>query len=58
MVALYLTMPCSTLFQNGTSALIAGAAEGHVSAMSLLLNAKADVNLADHVRHELNLQKL
>jgi hypothetical protein len=37
--------------QKGRTALIWAAAEGHSSVVKLLIDAKADVNHADHVRH-------
>jgi ankyrin repeat protein len=42
---------CLLLNQNGSTALIAAAIVGHESVATLLLDAKADVNHADNVRH-------
>lgn len=46
----YLTPCFSILNQNGVTPLTAGAYQGHASVVTLLLNAKADVNHADQVR--------
>ena len=40
-----------TLTQNGQTALMVAASGGHTSVVTLLLDAKADVNLADNVRY-------
>ena len=37
--------------QNGTNALHSASAGGHLSVVTLLLDAKADVNHVDQVRH-------
>jgi hypothetical protein len=39
--------------QNGVSALFEASAEGYESVVKLLLDAKADVNHADDVRHSI-----
>ena len=40
-----------TLNQAGRSPLFSAAHEGHTPVVALLLNAEADVNLPDKVRH-------
>lgn len=49
----YLPRQRSILNQNGTTALIL-ASNGHASVVSLLINAKADVNLGYNVSHILS----
>jgi ankyrin repeat protein len=44
------------LIQDGRTALTCAAAEGHSSVVKVLLDAKADVNHADNVRHSLCIQ--
>ena len=39
------------IIQNGSTSLIVAAIGGHASVVTLLLDAKADVDLADIVRH-------
>lgn len=41
----------SMIIQNGSTSLIVAAIGGHASVVTLLLDAKADVDLADIVRH-------
>jgi Ankyrin repeat len=53
---LRLTVLYSVPIQTGMTALMAAANKGHASVMTLLLDAKADVNLADCVRHALILK--
>jgi Ankyrin repeat len=48
---LRLTVLYSVPIQTGMTALMAAANKGHASVMTLLLDAKADANLADSVRH-------
>jgi ankyrin repeat protein len=45
----FLILLCLVLNQDGRTALIAASGEGHTSLVPLLLDAGADVNLADNV---------
>ena len=49
-----LSKRCSMLIQNGHTALIFAAGGGHASVVTLLLDAKADI---DHVEYVRNVQK-
>jgi Ankyrin repeats (many copies) len=42
---------CPILEQDGLTALMMASGKGHASVVTLLLDAKADVNLANNVRH-------
>jgi ankyrin repeat protein len=45
----------SIKIQAGATALISAAGGGHASVVTLLLDAKADVNHADNVRHSVSI---